>query len=245
MKDRFSLNGRVALITGSARGLGLAIARGLAQAGATVAINGRDRATVARVAADIPGARACAFDLTDHAAMRAAVTALGPIDILVNNAALRDRRPFLEITGDDLRRLLETNLIAAHEITRAVVPGMIARGGGRLIFVTSMVGPQSFQGDPAYMASKGGLTALMRALAVELGPKGISANAIAPGFFKTDINAAFFATPRVSELARRIPLGRFGAPDELVGAALFLASDASSYMNGQVLTVDAGLSISL
>ena len=113
------------------------------------------------------------------------------------------------------------------------------------MFISSMVGPQSFNGDPAYVASKGGLEALMRALAVELGPKGIAANAIAPGFFLTEGNARFFGHPRVQDLARRIPLGRFGRPDELVGAAVFLASAAASYVTGQVLTVDAGLSIAL
>jgi gluconate 5-dehydrogenase len=113
------------------------------------------------------------------------------------------------------------------------------------VFISSMVGPQSFQGDPAYVASKGGLEALMRALAVELGDKGIAANAIAPGLFLTERNAPFFAQPRIAELARRIPLQRFGRPDELVGAAIFLASDAASYITGQVLTVDAGLSVAL
>jgi gluconate 5-dehydrogenase len=122
---------------------------------------------------------------------------------------------------------------------------MTARGHGRLVFISSMVGPQSFRGDPAYVASKGGLEALMRALAVELGEKGIAANAIAPGFFATEGNAPFFGKPPVAELARRIPLRRFGRPDELVGAAIFLASDAASYITGQVLTVDAGLSIAL
>jgi len=122
---------------------------------------------------------------------------------------------------------------------------MAARGRGRLLFISSMVGPQSFQGDPAYVASKGGLEALMRALAVELGDQGIAANAIAPGFFLTDGNARFFGQPRVAELARRIPLRRFGRPDELVGAAIFLASEAASYITGQVLTVDAGLSVAL
>jgi gluconate 5-dehydrogenase len=122
---------------------------------------------------------------------------------------------------------------------------MAQRGRGRLVFISSMVGPQSFQGDPAYVASKGGLEALMRALAVELGPRGIAANAIAPGFFLTEGNAPFFDQPRVLDLARRIPLQRFGRPEELVGAAIFLASDAASYVTGQVLTVDAGLSIAL
>jgi gluconate 5-dehydrogenase len=140
---------------------------------------------------------------------------------------------------------METNLVAQYELSRLAARHLAARGQGRLVFVSSMVGPRSFQGDPAYVASKGGLEALMRALAVELGQKGIAANAIAPGFFLTDGNAPFFSQPRVVELARRIPLQRFGQPDELVGAVIFLASDAASYITGQVLTVDAGLSVAL
>jgi len=158
---------------------------------------------------------------------------------------VRDRRPLHDITAQDFRRLLETNLVAHYEVSRVAARHMAVRGQGRLLFISSMVGPQAFQGDPAYTASKGGLEALMRALAVELGPAGIAANAIAPGFFRTDVNASFFAQPRAVELARRIPLQRFGRPDELVGAAIFLASDAASYITGQVLTVDAGLSIAL
>ncbi len=144
-----------------------------------------------------------------------------------------------------MRSLIETNLVAQYELSRAAARHMAGRGQGRLIFISSMVGPQSLQGDPAYVASKGGLEALMRALAVELGDKGIAANAIAPGFFLTERNAPFFTHPRIVEMARRIPLQRFGRPDEIVGAAIFLASDAASYITGQVLTVDAGLSVAL
>ena len=247
--ERFSLEGRVVLITGARGGLGLEMARGMAAAGAVVGINGRDPALVEEAAAGIPNAFAAPFDVTDLAAaargMDAVVARHGRLDCLVNNAALRDRRPFQEIAVGDLRRLLETNLVAAYEVSRLAARHMERRGGGRIIFITSMVGPQSFQGDPAYTASKGGLSALMRALAVELGPKGITANAIAPGFFLTDVNATFFRGPQATELGRRIPLRRWGRPDELVGAAIFLASDAASYVNGHVLTVDAGLSISL
>ena len=247
--ERFSLAGRVALVTGATRGLGLEIARGMAAAGATVGINGRDPARVADVARAIPNAFAAPFDITDLTATAAAIEAIvarhGRLDCLVNNAAVRDRRGIEDITADDFRVVLETNLVAQYELARVAARYMAARGGGRLIFVSSMVGQQSFQGDPAYVASKGGLEALTRALAVELGPKGIAANAIAPGFFLTDVNIAAFAHPRIVELGRRIPLGRFGRPEELVGAAIFLASDAASYITGQVLTVDAGLSITL
>jgi gluconate 5-dehydrogenase len=246
---RFSLAGHIALVTGATRGLGLAIARGLAAAGAEVGINGRDAARAGALARELPRAFAAPFDITDLPAAAAAIDAIvaqrGRLDCLINNAAVRDRRALHDITADDFRRLLETNLVAQYELSRVAARHMAARGQGRLVFISSMVGPQSFQGDPAYVASKGGLEALMRALAVELGPHGIAANAIAPGFFQTEANAVFFAHPRIAELARRIPLQRFGRPEELAGAAIFLASDAASYITGQVLTVDAGLSVAL
>jgi gluconate 5-dehydrogenase len=247
--ERFSLSGRIVLITGATRGLGLEIARGMAAAGAVVGINGRDAERAREIAKSIPNAFPAPFDITElgpaAAAIDDVVARYGGLDCLVNNAAVRDRRPLPDIAAEDFRRLIETNLVAQYELSRVAARHMAARGRGRLIFISSMVVPQSFQGDPAYMASKGGLEALMRALAVELGEKGIATNAIAPGFFLTEVNAPFFAQPRIVELARRIPLQRFGRPDEIVGAAIFLASDAASYITGQVLTVDAGLSIAL
>ena len=213
--ERFSLSGRVVLVTGATRGLGLAIARGMAAAGAAVGINGRDPARAREVADGIPNAFPAPFDITDLSAGAEAIAAIvarhGRLDCLVNNAAMRDRRPLEDIAADDFRRLMETNLVAQYELYRVAARHMAGR----------------------------------RQLAVELGQKGIAANAIAPGFFLTDGNAPFFSQPRVVELARRIPLQRFGQPDELVGAAIFLASDAASYITGQVLTVDAGLSIAL
>jgi gluconate 5-dehydrogenase len=247
--EQFSLSGRIVLVTGATRGLGLEIARGMAAAGAVVGVNGRDVERARDIAKSIPNAFAAPFDVTDADAAAAViddvVARYGGLDGLVNNAAVRDRRPLQDIAPDDFRRLIETNLVAQYTLSRIAARHMAERGRGRIVFISSMVGPQSFQGDPAYVASKGGLEALMRALAVELGPRGITANAIAPGFFLTEGNAPFFGQPRVVELARRIPLQRFGRPDELVGAAIFLASDAASYITGQVLTVDAGLSIAL
>ena len=247
--ERFSLSGRIVLVTGSTRGLGLAIAGGMAAAGAVVGINGRDTERVREIAKRTPNGFAAPFDITDLDVATAVIDDIvarhGRLDCLVNNAAVRDRRPLQDITADDFRRLIETNLVAQYELSRLATRPMAARGRGRLVFISSMVGPQSFRGDPAYVASKGGLEALMRALAVELGEKGIAANAIAPGFFLTERNVPFFSHPRIAELERRIPLRRFGQPDEIVGAAIFLASDASSYITGQVLTVDAGLSVAL
>ena len=247
--ERFSLSGRITLVTGATRGLGLEIARGMAAAGAVVGINGRDAARAQEIAKSIPDAFAAPFDITDLASATNAVDAIvarhGRLDCLVNNAAVRDRRPLQDITADDFRRLLETNLVAQYELARVAARHMTARGHGQLIFISSMVGPQAFQGDPAYVASKGGVEALMRALSVELGATGVGVNAIAPGFFETEGNARFFDQPSVVGLARRIPLQRFGRPAEIVGAAVFLASDAASYITGQVLTVDGGLSIAL
>jgi gluconate 5-dehydrogenase len=247
--ERFSLDGRIVLITGATRGLGLEIARGMAAVGAVVGINGRDAARVNDVAQGITNAFPAPFDITDltmaATAMDGIVARYGRLDCLVNNAGVRDRRALQDITPEDFRRLIDTNLVAQYALSRLAARHMAERGQGRLVFISSMVGPQSFRGDPAYVASKGGLEALMRALAVELGPKGIAANAIAPGFFLTEFNTVPFTQPAIVELARRIPLQRFGRPDELVGAAIFLASDAASYVTGQVLTVDAGLSIAL
>ena len=247
--ERFSLSGRIVLVTGSTRGLGLAMAGGMAAGGAVVGVNGRDADRAPEIAKSIPNAFAASFDITHLDVATVVIDELvarhGRLDCLVNNAAVRDRRTLEDITPGDFRRLIETNLVSQYALSRVAVRHMAARGGGRLLFISSMVGPQSFQGDPAYMASKGGLEALMRALAVELGGKGIGANAIAPGFFATEGNAPFFGEPRIAEVPRCISPGRYGRPAELVAAAIFLASDAASYITGQVLTVDAGLSIAL
>lgn len=245
----FDLTGKVALVTGAGRGLGREIASGLAAAGAAVYLNGRDAAhleqPVAALAARGLAAKAAVFDVADEDATRAGTAAIERIDILVGNVGIRRRAPLAELTLAQIRAMLDINLAANFTLAKAVLPGMAARGQGRLIFITSIAGPLGKSGDAAYVAAKGGLEALTRALAVEYGPHGVTVNAISPGFFATETNEAMVADPRNDEfLALRCPLRRWGRPDEITGAAVFLASDAASYVNGHVLTVDGGMSVS-
>jgi len=199
----------------------------MAAAGAIVGINGRDPARAGEIAGAIPNAFAAPFDITDLPGAAVAVDAIvarhGRLDCLVNNAAVRDRRAHAGHRGRGLPPRARDQLVAQYELSRVAARHMHGTRSGATRLVSSMVGAQSFQGDPAYVASKGGLEALMRALAVELGPKGVAANAIAPGFFLTEVNIEPFTQPHIVELGRRIPLRRFGQPEELVGAAIFLA----------------------
>ena len=248
MMDRF--DGRVAIVTGAAQGIGRAIAERLAQERATVAVVDINDAGAKDAAKAIGGkAFAVACDIGDPASVtalhKAVIDKAGKVDVTVNAAAIVPFVPWDQLTFEEWRRVMRVNLDGLYLMCRASSDLMRKNGYGRIVNICSN---SIFAGTPNmahYVASKGGLEALMRALAVELGRKGIAANAIAPGFFLTDGNAPFFSQPRVAELARRIPLQRFGQPDELVGAAIFLASDAASYITGQVLTVDAGLSIAL
>lgn len=238
-----SLEGRIALVTGAARGLGFAIAQRLARAGASVWLNGRDRAALGDAADRIGGdARVLAFDIGDDDATAAAFETLAEdgLDILVNNVGQRDRRSLAQLRREDMAAMLATNLVAPFDLARRAVPMMEARGYGRIVNITS-IAAEIARGDILYTASKGGLAALTRAFAAELGGTGITVNAVAPGYFATEANEEMSTDPGIAQhLERRTSLGRWGDPGEIGGAVAFLASPEASYITGHTLAVDGG-----
>jgi len=245
----FSLAGKIALVTGAGRGLGLEIAKAMAGAGAHVVVNGRDQgrldSAIAAIGEADGSASAAAFDVADPHALRAALAAIedrhGRLDIAVGNVGQRDRRRLAECSDDDIRTLIEVDLIASLIFAREAAQRMLALGEGRLIFVTSIVSGRSSGRDAAYAGAKAGLAGMIHALAVEYGPRGITANGISPGFFATETNAPLWQDPaRSAFFERRTPLGRWGRPEEIGGAAVFLASAAAAFVNGHILVVDGG-----
>ena len=252
--DKFKLDGRVALITGSSAGIGEALARGLASAGATVVINGRTSAKVAAVAKSIRDAGGKAaesvFDVTDAKAAAAGVARIeaeaGPIAILVNNAGIQRRGPLEDFPEETWREVLSTNLDSVFYVSKAVARHMIPRKKGSIINICSVMSELGRPTVVPYTAAKGGVKMLTKGMAIDWGRHGIRVNGIGPGYFKTELNAALVADEKFSAwIAGRAPLGRWGDVDELVGAAVYLASDASSFVTGHVLYVDGGMTGSL
>ncbi len=246
LTELFSLQGRTALITGSSRGLGYVIARGLAQAGAAIVLNGRNQPQLDQAAnaliAEGYGVRVAVFDVTDSAQIKAAVGQIGQVDILVNNAGIQHRQPLEQFDEVAWHQVLDVNLTGVFLTTQAVVGGMIERKSGKIINISSLMSEVSRKTIAAYSASKSGVKSLTKTMATEWALHNIQANAIAPGYFKTEMNEALTNDAAFDGWVRaRTPAGRWGDPSELIGAAVFLASNASNYVNGQTIVVDGGL----
>ena len=250
----FRLDGRVALVTGSSTGIGFALARGLGQAGATVVVNGRDKQRMQAAADTLRGeglsVHSSAFDVNDVAAVDAAVAAIeadvGVVDILVNNAGGTRRGAFHEFSMADWRSVMSTNLDGVFVVGQAVAKRMVPRGRGRIINICSVMSELGRPGTAAYTASKGAVKMLTKGMAIDLGPYGINVNGLGPGYFKTELTANLAADPTFTAwVVNHTPSRRWGEVADLAGAAVFLASDASRFVNGHILYVDGGMSSSL
>jgi len=247
----FDLSGRTALVTGSSRGLGHAIAEGLAQAGARLVLNGTDTGRLAQGAATLRAkghqVEEAAFDVTDEAAVCAAFARLDSagieVDILVNNAGIQLRKPLVELSVAEWDKVLNTNLTSAFLVGREAAKRMIARGrGGKVINIGSLTSEAARATVAPYTAAKGGIKMLTRAMAAEWAEHGIQANAIGPGYMATEMNTALLQNPAFDAWVKaRTPTRRWGRPDELAGTAIWLASKASEYVNGQIIYVDGGM----
>jgi len=254
MIDPFRLDGRLALVTGSSAGIGLALARGLAQAGARVVLNARTAAkldaAVAQLRSEGLDAQGRVFDVTDADAVRAAVDGIegiiGPIDILVNNAGMQIRGPLQDYADSDWHTLMKTNLDSVYFVGQAVARRMIPRGKGRIINICSVQSELGRPGIAPYTASKGAVKMLTKGMAIDWGQFGLNVNGIGPGYFKTELNEKLVADSQFSNwLIGRTPSRRWGDVEDLAGAAVFLASDASRFVNGHILYVDGGVTATL
>lgn len=250
MSGLFDLAGRTALVTGSSRGLGRAMAEGLAQAGAAVVLNGSDAERVREAAGALRGAghdvHEAAFDVADEAGVVAAFERLDrqgvAVDIVVNNAGIQFRRPMLELETADWRRVVETNLTAAFVIGREAARRMVPRGFGKIINIGSLMSSSARATVAPYTSAKAGLRGLTQSMAAEWAQFNLQANAIGPGYMLTEMNTALVEDAAFNSwVVGRTPARRWGRPEELVGAAVFLASRASDYVNGQIIYVDGGM----
>ncbi len=248
--DLFDLSGRRAVVTGSSRGIGLTLARGLARAGATVVMTARNeqrlKAAVAELATAGLDVHGYPFDVTDPAAVKEAVARIesevGPLDILVNNAGMQLRKPVAEWTPEEWHLVIDTDLSSAWFVSQAVGTRMVERGRGKIINICSAQSELGRRTIVPYTAAKGGMRMLTRGLCAEWAGAGIQINGVGPGYFETELTSALVADPEFDAWIRgRIPAARWGDPEELVGATVFLASPASDYVNGQIIYVDGGL----
>ncbi len=248
----FALTGNVAVVTGASRGLGQYFARALGRAGAKLIVTARDATSCEPFLAELASlnieAKALPLDVRDRASIAAfapvAEAAFGKVDILVNNAGLNIRKPALDITWDDWNTVLDTNLRGTFFVSQSIARGMISRRYGRIINISSVTSVFGYAGLAPYGASRGGVRQLTMSLADDWGPHGITVNALAPGWFKTEQNRAMYEDRGwVEYLVERIPAKRPGAPNDLDGAVVFLASEASRYMTGQNLLIDGGISV--